>query len=173
MLSEDINKISSQKQSESLNISRLFSEQEINDIVKEFIRAYIKGQIKYEHDAGIIGVNKDPLLTEEMYRESQPLFHDIVKANNILLKLINICSGVENSTDEEYQNAIKDLFANIVILRMTKGISGSFFSNDIETQLKLVTNYLTQVTKDNEFYKDRINKVLEYVERLDYGKSAN
>jgi hypothetical protein len=65
------------------------------------------------------------------------------------------------------------LFANIVILRMTKGISGSFFSNDIETQLKLVTNYLTQVTKDNEFYKDRINKVLEYVERLDYGKSAN
>ncbi len=55
MLSEDINKISTQKQSESLNISRLFSEQEINDIVKEFIRAYIKGQIKYEHDAGIIG----------------------------------------------------------------------------------------------------------------------
>jgi hypothetical protein len=90
-----------------------------------------------------------------------------LELRNGIINMISICSGIKNSTEEQYQDAINNLFVNILILRMTYGIEGSFYSNDIESQFKLIINDLTEIKKDNELYKQKIYQVLEYVERLD------
>jgi hypothetical protein len=56
---------------------------------------------------------------------------------------------------------------------MINGISGSFYSIDIESQFKFVINDLSEIKKDNEHYKNKINKILDYVERLDVHKDGN
>ena len=158
--------------SNSNSMDRLFSRQEINDIIKEFIKAYIRGQIVYYSGSNFIDVKKEDLLDTSSIK-SNPVFQHVLKSTLDLHNLISICSGVIPSTDEQYQKAINELFKEILILRMLNGISGTFYSNDIESQFKLIINDLSEIKKDNEHYENRINKVLEYVERLDPSRGGN
>jgi hypothetical protein len=165
-LSEDLTKTQVTGIKQESKSDRLFFKQEINDIVKEFIRAYVRGQIKLDLSVSVEPFRNMGSLSDETLA-SHPLFLKSLELRNGIINMISICSGIKNSTEEQYQDAINNLFVNILILRMTYGIEGSFYSNDIESQFKLIINDLTEIKKDNELYKQKIYQVLEYVERLD------
>lgn len=111
----------------------IFSEEEIENIVKAFISAYIDNRIQ------IVFPTREEL--KKNMRFSEPNMTD-KEANTRSIKLkaemnrnIQICCGTIKTTNEERTEAINDLLQSILITRMQHRMTGSF--EDYELKKKM------------------------------------
>jgi len=141
----------------------IFSQKQINAIVKEFITAYIRGNIKIKL--------KD---ATEYFREAKfakrEISVDVAIAQEVATKkpfidLVSVCSGSRQATFEERQLAINELFEMIVRLRSSDRIDGNFMpslSAEIEKRLSTLEQDLNEtnnlVKEIVEYLRNRLQK---------------
>ena len=111
----------------------LFSEKEVRAIVKDFVSAYISGQIK------IIFPSADSIM---LTKEKQGNAIDFKQAAQIELRikssfreLIAVCAGAKEATPAEQEKAINQLFNDVVSLRNGGRIEGVFTEYALEARI--------------------------------------
>jgi len=111
----------------------LLSEREICAIVRDFITAYISGQIK------INWADADFILLQQRKRGYTIDYDQAVKmeldAKNAFNENVAICAGTKKATPEELQKAIGIIFEHIMIFRHGKRIEGVFTDYNIEQRI--------------------------------------
>jgi hypothetical protein len=154
--------------------SRLFSHKEIKTIVKEFVRAYISGQVKVRLPipSGKPVVNPvTPLVA--LAPEQSGEIADIMSKRAQLKDLIAICIGARNVTREEFDEVLNVLFNLIITMRLSEVLDGKFVTSAIETRLTSLENSVNDlVSKSNstDMLVRRILKVLELRDHFDERK---
>jgi hypothetical protein len=131
--------------SKSKEIEGIFSQDEIRNIVKQFIAAYLRGELTIEfRTAGEIlqqakfakrKINIDAALDEEVACKKP--FYD----------MIAVCTGSTEASPQERQTAIFDLFNIIVILRSSGRLKGNLMSSNIEERLERMETELVDISK--------------------------
>jgi len=107
------------KGTEEKVVSPLISKEKRYDIVRSFIDAYIRGSVKIDFPT-----------ERELEGKHDDVFKDAfeaeMKTKQRFVTLVNIATGIVMSTQSELENAIADLFTEIIALRTTKRIEGEF-----------------------------------------------
>jgi hypothetical protein len=154
-----------QRENKITELSRLFSQEEIHNIVKEFIRAYTRGQVTIELALPShleYNLNWGALPSNDFIKMS-----DALNQRNFLKENIKICVGITKASAEEYEKAINNLFEIILILRMTDSMKGTFFLTDIDGRLISAEQKLAKLIHDQEISDKLIRRILDYIERND------
>lgn len=117
-----------------LSIPRtIFSSEEIRNIVKSFVFAWITGKItinfesryeiiKTEKEHGRT-MNPDDALKRELAIKSE------------ITDLVEICSGITQSTETELENSVLQLFSKILDYKGALRIEGSFMDYTMQDRL--------------------------------------
>ena len=103
----------------------LFSRKEIVHLVRKFILAYIRGEIKFDlvikpetYKRGL-EIDGTPVDEAQAFDEAQKLFFQIP---NTMLK----CAGLINTNEEEYDACIDMLFKFMILGRAKKALMDNF-----------------------------------------------
>lgn len=123
----------------------IFSQEEIRDIVKKFVSAWLRGDIT------ISFVTSGELL-ERAKMGKQKLsytqaYDKEVKDKLIFTNLCSICVGAKQATEDERQKAISDVFELILVLRSSGRIKGKFIEYDIEERLRKLEERLDETDR--------------------------
>jgi hypothetical protein len=143
---------------------RLFSQKEVNAIVREFIRAYIRGDIKVNLPMVMI-TPSTPLAG--MPAEEYTRVMNASQKRQSLKDLIAICTGINKVTSEAYRQAINALFELIVTMRMNNELDGTFLEYDIESRFKMLEQNHKELREQHESTVRTVYRIQEYVERID------
>jgi len=111
----------------------IFSQREIRRIIKDFISAWISGQIKLSlvtHDELIAYAKR----AGENLNYKEAIQHELDNKATFQ-SLIGICSGTIKATQEEQQKAMCDLFSYILTLRNGDRIQGKFMDYELEERI--------------------------------------
>jgi hypothetical protein len=143
---------------ERVEAKPIFSQREIRSIIKDFITAWLSGQIKL-----ILPTCEEILQTAKQAGDKldykQALARELeTKAD--FRNSIGICSGTIKATSEEQQKAVSDMFDMILSLRNGDRIEGKFMDYELEQRIQRleeglsITNNLVQEIID-WLYKGR------------------
>jgi len=136
----------------------LFSEKEVRTIVKDFVSAYISGQIKIDFPTAYSILERAKRTKESMdykkahERELQVKFQ--------IEELIEIASGTTKSTPEEQETAISELFGRIITMRNSKRIEGVFTEYALEARIRRLEEGIDTV---NNLVKEIIDWIMKGV----------
>jgi len=136
MQNDDVEKDTTQteKSSSLQGVAKpLFSEKEVRTIVKDFVSAYISGQIKiiFPTAKAILEHSKNTKKSMDYKKACEQEF----KVKTQTVKLIEIASGTKKSTPEKQETAINDLFGVIISLRNGERIEGMFTEYALEARI--------------------------------------
>jgi len=103
-------------------------------IVKDFVSAYISGQIKiiFPTAEAIMKLAKNTKKTIDYKKACQ----EEMRLKVHIRDLIGIASGTEKSTPEEQETAINNLFGKIIALRNGERIEGMFTEYALEARIR-------------------------------------
>ncbi|MCH7648341.1 MAG: hypothetical protein IIA83_07025 [Thaumarchaeota archaeon] len=131
--------------SELEKLQTIFTEEEVRSTVKAFVLAYLRGTITVdfpnitefldEHKHG----GKKYTYEEAKEKEINPKVHT--------MRNIDIVSGTTKSTKVELEEAIQELFTQILFFRAGHRIKGKFMEFDIEKKLDDFENRLSATNK--------------------------
>ena len=139
----------------------LFTSKEVRRFVGEFVTAWIRGDIVIRFPTAAELSKKNPLA---IGFPTDPSISQELKIKEHYIDLLSICAGVKQSSAEEQDKAIADVFRMLLMFRSANRIEGKILSADIEKRLltieeklqttnKLVeqiTGYLFQPGKENK-----------------------
>jgi hypothetical protein len=140
-------------------VSNLFSRTEMEYVVKQFILAYIRGQItisvKVEPETYKRSLERAGLPVDEAqaFDEAQKL---TLQIPNTMLK----CAGLIETTEEEYRRCIEVLFKFLILGRVTKSIDVQVGSQNQIAVLLLHHHYCSKfflLSSDNTLTKRNAN----------------
>jgi len=123
----------------------LFSEREIRNIVRDFIDAYIAGQVKVNFPTAstVISVLKNKGKTiNQADAEAKALNRKVD-----FMKTVAICTGTEKATPEEVQAAIGSVFQDIISFRNSRRLEGVFHDEGTETRLSRLEEGMEKANK--------------------------
>lgn len=132
--------------------SGLFSWEEIHSIVKEFIRAYLGGQIKVK-----FAIPDERSLTTVQ----------AINLRTTFAELISVCAGIKQTTTHELKESVGKLFQIIANLQTIDGITGTFLGYDISTKLAVLEHTITDLKTNQSETENLVKRILDYVERID------
>lgn len=142
----------------------LFSHKEVEGKVKEFIRAYIRGQLKLNLSLLPADVKRHMEMQTGKPIDEAQAYHGALEGMLIIPNHMLICAGVVDSSNEQYTDSINKLFIFIIMGRINKSIEGTFLATDVDARLSVLE-------KNQDDTKELVNKILDYVERIDpYGE---
>src|ERR687892_2732574 len=101
--------------------ARLFSRKEVEDIVKEFVRAYIRGQVTLSP----VG--------------------DAINLQTSIKDMICIVAGTKTATDHEYEKCVSDLFETI-LSSLTDSMKGFILTTDVDGRLTSLEQNMKDIT---------------------------
>lgn len=121
----------------------LLSEREVRSIVKDFAIAYVEGRIKIDIPTAQERMEFAKKVGEKLkYAEA----FDAEGGHKIRFRTkIAICLGAKKATPDELQNAICDLFDDILAMRNGNRIQGVFYEHNLETRVKEIEEGLDKV----------------------------
>jgi hypothetical protein len=151
----------------------LFSRKEIEGIVKEFIRAYIRGQLKLNLTLLPADVKRYMEMETGKPIDEAQAYNSAIQGTFTVPNLMLICAGISDGSNEQYTNAINSLFTFIIIGRTTKSIDGKFLATDIDARLSAVEESLNEIKERFDSTDELVKRTLEYVERIDHMVSVN
>lgn len=151
---QEIKKSETEKQVKQ--IRSIFTFEEIQDIVRAFVKAFILGRVDINFPTAqeLIAVSErkgKPIEYEEASREE-------LGYKNDFRNVIKICSGAKESTQDELKNAIHDLFERILQGRGSHRINGEFLDYNLETR---VTDLERKLDVTNTVVKELIGWLTE------------
>lgn len=116
------------------NFESIFSPEEIRDIVKKFVSAWLRGDIT------LFFVSSEEYLQRAKMKKQKLSYEQAsdqeVKSKLVFTNLASICVGTKQATEDERQKAISDVFEMILMLRLSDRIKGKFIEYDIEERLR-------------------------------------
>jgi hypothetical protein len=123
----------------------LYSDREIRRIVKEFLEAYISGQVEivFPEANDILAIWKqigrklDWVAAEKEANDLRVLF----------MKQIAICAGSTKATPEEMEDSLEQVFRDIISYRNSKRLKGVFHDLGIENRLHELEEGLEKTNK--------------------------
>ena len=125
---------------------RIFSQDEIRDIVKGFIAAYLRGDVaitfksaeEFMTEAKVAGrkMDLDNALALEI-SSKQPFYN-----------LVSICTGSKEASPVERQKAICDLFDAIVMLRSSDRLKGVLMAFGAEKRIVDIEEAISEIRKN-------------------------
>jgi len=123
----------------------LFSQEEIKDIIKGFVLAWLGGHITIKFPSAEELLARSKLENRKLdYKQAT----DEELAGKLdTIELISICAGAKPATHEEQQKATGDLFHRILLLRSADRIKGNFVKYSTEERLTRLEEGL-KVTND-------------------------
>ena len=138
-------KKSIEKISTELSPESIFTQDEIRDIVKGFIRSYVGGNIK-------IGFPTATEILEQYKFKSKRISKEEATQHEFGIKetfnrTISVCSGATPSTSEQYRVALSELFMHILRFRCSGRIEGKFVEYSVIERLEKLEEGL-QITND-------------------------
>lgn len=125
--------------------SGIFSEDEIKNIVKAFISAYLRGDIKIDFK------NAKELMDEAQMSHQKLSFQDALQQEIAIkkpvLEQIAICAGTRKATPEERMKAVSNLFYLIVGIRSSDRLIGNFMLFNPEKRLDKLEEDLSETNR--------------------------
>lgn len=123
----------------------IFSQEEIEGIVREFISAYIRGDLE------IIFMSAEEIMQREKI-SGRRLHFDTAISQEIeykkpILDEIEICAGTKQATSEQRYQAINELFGIILHFRSSSRLKGKFMTFDVEKRVSKLENDLDETNK--------------------------
>lgn len=123
--------------------SSVFSDDEVRTTVKEFILAWLRGEITINfptaREFGTFSYQMIGYLGQEAKGKE-------IDIKMKFIELVSICLGIEEATSEQYNVAIKHIFNTMLALRVGNRIKGTFAEFDIEKRFQILE---TQVKATN------------------------
>lgn len=161
------NSLEDNKPENQNEITPVFSDEEIRNTVKGFILAFIRKEITInllafkEAKATILFrkvVDAKKETPEDKINDIKEELRIGGKKNREFLALLEICSGIKESTDLELKTAFRQLFKEILRLRFAKRIEGTFWDFPLEQRLEKIEK---KVQVDMELLKKEIRWLKE------------
>jgi len=135
---KQIDKTDTPKKQEATSI---FLETEIRDTVKNFLLAWLRGQIKIQFRTANEIFQRSKLEGTKM--DFKQASTEEVNSKKTFVDIAEICLGTKPSTPEEQQKAIGELFGWILTFRAGGRIEGWFLESDLEQRLSRIEKGLT------------------------------
>lgn len=124
----------------------LFTREEIRSIVKEFITAFVNGEITIDFKTAEEFLIEAKFSKQKM--DLQEALAQEVEAKAPFYHLLNVSAGCETSSScEEKEKAINDLFASIIRMRQSQRIKGKFMTFDVEEKIAELEKDLVETNK--------------------------
>lgn len=149
-MEDNVDKTEKQLTDESIKVEKkkmhsIFSNRDINNIVKGFVHAWLSGKLKIHFPTApeLLAKAKwekkslDPASATERELEGKKDF-----LNHIL-----ICSGAIQATEEELQSARIELFKDILSYRAGDRLEGVFMESDLEERINKIERSLAIVNR--------------------------
>lgn len=125
--------------------SSIFSQEEIEIIVKEFISAYISGDIEINFMSAEEIIKRAKVSGKRLDFESA--VSQEMDFKTPIVDEIAICAGSKEATSEQRHEAINHLFSVILFLRSSQRLKGKFLTFDVEKRLSKVEHDLDETNK--------------------------
>ena len=145
--------------------ARLFSRKEVENIVKEFVRAYIRGQVTLSLVLPT-DIENNPNLATLPHNQAVRL-SDVINLQTSIKDMICIVAGTKTATDHEYEKCVSGLFEAILIMRSTDSMKGFFLTTDVEGRLTSLEQNMKDITDKQDQDDILIRRILDYLERND------
>ena len=145
--------------------ARLFSRKEVEDIVKEFVRAYIRGQVTLSPVVPT-DIENNPNLATLPDNQAVRL-SDAINLRTSIKDMICIVAGTKTATDHEYEKCVSDLFETISIMRLTDSMKGFILTTDVDGRLTSLEQNIKDITDKQDQDDLLIRRILDYLERND------
>lgn len=145
---EKLPKIDENKNSEntaSKDVIPIFSQEEIRTIIKEFISAYVRGDLSIK----FMSAEERLIIAKRTGQrlDFKTAYDQDLEDKKPIIDLIAICTDAKQSSPEEKSKAIKDLFYLILFARSSGRLQGKFMTFDIEARLRKLEQDLEQTNK--------------------------
>ena len=142
---EDVNQGTNEKVAPIDQARSIFSQDEIRTIVKEFVAAYVRGDVNIkfvtaEELMNLAKVNKERL-------DFDMAINQEISAKQPYLDLIAICAGSKKASPEELHKAVNSLFEQILALRSSRRLIGTFMTFDVDSRLSKLERDLNETNK--------------------------
>lgn len=123
----------------------IFSQDEVQNIVKAFISAYLRGDVQIQFKCA------DELLKEAKLARRKLSVDDAlekeVQMKEPFLKYMAICVGTKKGTLEERMDAVSMLFDYILAVRASERLKGNFMLFNPEKRLEKLEEDLAETNK--------------------------
>jgi hypothetical protein len=120
----------------------LFSEEEIDKYVTEFVASWIRGDIIIRFPTAAELAKKTPL---SIAFPTDPSVNAELKIKEHYIDLLYIVAGIKPSSTQEQEQAVSDVFKMLLMFRSANRIEGKIISNDIEKRVtELEKNFKAQ-----------------------------
>jgi hypothetical protein len=134
----------------------LFSEREIKAIVKDFVGAYISGQIKILFPTIECIIDGEEERGGKISRTEAARIESEIKRD--FSKRIAICAGATKATQKEQEVALSELFDNIISMRNGERIKGVFTDYGLEARIKRLEEGIDKVN-------NLVEEIVEWIMR--------
>jgi len=122
----------------------MFSKEDIKKFVKEFVSAWIRGDITIRFPTAAELSRKTPL---SIAFPVDPSVDAELKIKEHYVDLLSICAGTKQATAKEQENAVTEVFRMLMMFRSANRIEGKILSSDIEKRVEQLEKIVQSTSK--------------------------
>jgi hypothetical protein len=111
----------------------LFTQEEIKNIVKDFINAWLRGDVDFRFADANELIERSRITGKKISYDEAMTQERVDKTR--FINVISICSDESIGTPEEKQKALQDAFKGIISLRIGHRLDGKFTGNKAEEKI--------------------------------------
>ncbi len=136
----------------------LFSAKEVKVIVKDFVAAFISGQVKinFPDSKSIFDLRKE----KGEKTTSEEACKQMLEIKTYFLKNVGICAGTTKATPEEQEKALNEVFSDLIAYRISNRIDGVFIEYALEARIKRLEEGIDKV---NNLVKEIVEWIMNQV----------
>jgi len=124
--------------------SQLFSNQDINRIVTEFVTSWINGDIIIRFPTAAELAKKNPI---NITLSVDPSVNAELKIKEHYVDLLSIIAGIKPASENEQKKAVDEVFKMMLMFRSSNRIEGKIISNDFQKRVEDLEKKLDTQTK--------------------------
>ena len=130
----------------------LFSQEDIQKFVTEFVASWIRGDIIIRFPTAAELAKKTPL---SIAFPTDPSVNAELKIKEHYVDLLSVIAGIKPASADEQEKAVSEVFKMLMMFRSANRIEGKIISNDIEKRVseleKTVTNQIKLIDQITGF----------------------
>ena len=130
----------------------LFSREDIQKFVTEFVASWIRGDIIIRFPTAAELAKKTPL---SIAFPTDPSVNAELKIKEHYVDLLSVIAGIKPASADEQEKAVSEVFKMLMMFRSANRIEGKIISNDIEKRVseieKTVTNQIKLIDQITGF----------------------
>ena len=111
----------------------LFSQDEVNRYVKEFVDSWIRGDIVIRFPTAAELAKQTPL---SIAFPTDPSVNAELKIKEHYIDLLSIIAGIKPASADEHMKAVAEVFKMLLMFRSANRIEGKINSNDLQKRLE-------------------------------------